>query len=100
LRAEDSCWQEFTASADPPVLYVQAADGTIDLLAGTSSFPLGALDMHGVRDLSRHDRRDRSAAQLLRHWLTRRWPPKSPPGEPVARGFCPALLERVLTPPK
>ena len=29
-----------------------------------------------------------------------RWPPKSPPGEPVARGFCPALLERVLTRPE
>jgi phosphatidylserine/phosphatidylglycerophosphate/cardiolipin synthase-like enzyme len=99
LRAVDSCWQEFTASADPPVLYVQAADGTIDLLAGTSSFRLGAPDAHGVRDLSRYGQRDRSAAQLLQHWLTRRWPPKPPPGEPVARGLCPALLERVLTPP-
>jgi phosphatidylserine/phosphatidylglycerophosphate/cardiolipin synthase-like enzyme len=95
LRAEDSCWQEFTASADPPVLYVQATDGTTDLVAGMSSFRLGTPDANGVRELSRHDQRDRSAVQLLQHWLTRRWPHKPAPGEPVAHGFCPALLERV-----
>jgi phosphatidylserine/phosphatidylglycerophosphate/cardiolipin synthase-like enzyme len=100
LRTDDSCWQEFAASADPPVLFVQAADRTIDLLAGMSSFRLGAPDAHGVRDLRRHDRQDRSAAQLLEHWLTYRWPRKPPRGEPIARGFCPALIERVLTPPE
>jgi phosphatidylserine/phosphatidylglycerophosphate/cardiolipin synthase-like enzyme len=99
LRAEDTCWQEFTASAEPPVLYVQAADGTTDLLAGNWSFRLGAPDAAGVRDLSRHDRQDRPAAQLLQHWLTRQWPPRPAPGEPVAHGFCPVVVDRVLMSP-
>jgi phosphatidylserine/phosphatidylglycerophosphate/cardiolipin synthase-like enzyme len=100
LRTEDSCWHELAASADPPALFVQARDGMIELLAGMSSFRLGVPDAHGVRDLRRHDRQERSAAQLLEHWLTRRWPRKPPPGEPIARGFCPALVVRVLTPPE
>jgi phosphatidylserine/phosphatidylglycerophosphate/cardiolipin synthase-like enzyme len=96
LRAEDVCWQDFTASAERPVLYVQGADGTTDLLAGNWTFRLGSADAAGVRDLSRQDGQDRSAAQLLQHWLTRRWPRRPVPGDPVAHGFCPALVDRVL----
>jgi phosphatidylserine/phosphatidylglycerophosphate/cardiolipin synthase-like enzyme len=100
LRAEDSCWREFTASAAPPVLYVQATDGTVDLLAGTSRFRIGPPDTAGVRSLSRQDQQGPSAARLLQQWLTRKWPGKPPPGGPAAQGFCPALLERVPTPAK
>jgi phosphatidylserine/phosphatidylglycerophosphate/cardiolipin synthase-like enzyme len=99
LRTDDGCWQDFAGAAQPPVLYVQAADGTTDLFAGNWSFRLGAPDAAGVRELSREDRRDRQdrpAAQLLQHWLTRRWPRGRAPGDPVAHGFCPARAERAL----
>jgi phosphatidylserine/phosphatidylglycerophosphate/cardiolipin synthase-like enzyme len=97
VRAETACWQRLVASVVvPPVLYVQARDGTVSLLAGTSSFVLGAADARGVRELSPSEQPGRSTGQVLEEWLTERWPgPEPRSGQPPAKGFCPAVIELV-----
>lgn len=97
VRAEDACWRRLVHPVVPPVLYVQFPDGHVDLLAGTSSFRLSYPDEHGVRALSAGDSPDRPAAQLLQNWLTYRGPASSRGEKPIARGFCPAVIERVTT---
>jgi phosphatidylserine/phosphatidylglycerophosphate/cardiolipin synthase-like enzyme len=95
VRATASCWQAFSESANPPVLYLQSAKGQIDLLAGTSRFRLGAPDSSGIRDLTPPVGPGRSAARELGDWLSRRPQPGSPAAVSVARGFCPAVIEHV-----
>src|SRR5438105_15284245 len=71
--------------------FVQAAEGTIVCLPGCRASGSGS-DARGVRGLRRHDRQEHSVAQLLEHWLTRRWPRKPPLGEAIAsaRGLAAA----------
>jgi hypothetical protein len=92
VRADQACWQALTRSAEPPVLYVQADDGLIDLLAGHHRFRLGRAGPDGRRALTQGPEADRTAAEVLAGWFSFRRPRDEP--EPKARGFCPAVLVR------
>jgi hypothetical protein len=95
VRAETACWRELLASAQPPVLWLQYGPDEIELLAGPSRFRLGAAGADGVRTLSPGEKPARPAAQALPEWLTYHPQAKTPDAAPSARGFCPAVIERM-----
>jgi phosphatidylserine/phosphatidylglycerophosphate/cardiolipin synthase-like enzyme len=96
VRAENACWRELLASAQPPVLWLQYGPDEIELLAGPSRFRLGAAGADGVRTLSPGEKPARPAAQALPEWLSYHPPGKTPDAAPSARGFCPAVIERMV----